>query len=146
MVSWAFYDLEQKLTYKVAENNCAVIKVPPQYTSQCCPMCDHIERGNRDKKLHIFKCKSCGYTSNDDRIEAMNLHRMGINYLVSKQKVPDCFYAARRGLEEMLFQNTEILHTRVQNLSWLYLHSSLQVADENALIWYTVGKCYCPKN
>lgn len=98
MVSWAFYDLEQKLTYKVAENNCAVIKVPPQYTSQCCPMCDHIERGNRDKKLHIFKCKSCGYTSNDDRIEAMNLHRMGINYLVSKQKVPDCFYAARRGL------------------------------------------------
>ena len=48
MVSWAFYDLEQKLTYKVAENNCAVIKVPPQYTSQCCPMCDHIERGNRD--------------------------------------------------------------------------------------------------
>lgn len=94
MVSWAFYDLEQKLTYKAAENNCAVIKVQPQYTSQCCPMCDHIERGNRDKKLHIFKCKSCGYTSNDDRIEAMNLHRMGINYLVSKQKVPDirkCF-------------------------------------------------------
>lgn len=45
MVSWAFYDLEQKLTYKAAENNCAVIKVPPQYTSQCCPMCDYIERG-----------------------------------------------------------------------------------------------------
>lgn len=86
MVSWAFYDLEQKLTYKAAANNCAVIKVPPQYTSQCCPMCGHIERGNRDKKLHIFKCKSCGYTSNDDRIGAMNLHRMGINYLVSKQK------------------------------------------------------------
>ena len=35
----------------------------------------------------------------------------------------------------MLYQNTEILHTRVQNLSWLYLHSSLRVADENALIW-----------
>ena len=89
MVSWAFYDLEQKLTYKAAANNCAVIKVPPQYTSQRCPMCGHIERANRDKKLHIFKCKSCGYTSNDDRIGAMNLHRMGINYLVSKQKVPD---------------------------------------------------------
>ena len=45
----------------------------------------------------------------------------------------------------MLFPDTEFLHTRVQNLSWLYLHSSLRVADENALIWYTVEKCYYPK-
>lgn len=45
----------------------------------------------------------------------------------------------------MVFPDTEFLHTRVQNLSWLYLHSSLRVADENALIWYTVGKCYYPK-
>ena len=45
----------------------------------------------------------------------------------------------------MVFPDTEFLHTRVQNLSWLYLHSSLRVADENALIWYTVRKCYYPK-
>lgn len=81
-VSWAFYDLELKLTYKAKRNQCAVIKVNPAYTSQACPKCGHTEKANRDKKKHVFKCKCCGYTSNDDRIGAMNLHRMGINYLV----------------------------------------------------------------
>lgn len=80
-VSWSFYDLEQKLIYKAKQNQSTVIKVNPRYTSQCCPMCGHIERGNRDKRLHLFCCKNCGYKSNDDRIGAMNLHRMGINYL-----------------------------------------------------------------
>lgn len=84
-VSWSFYDLEQKLIYKAKQNQSTVIKVNPRYTSQCCPMCGHIERGNRDKRLHLFCCKNCGYKSNDDRIGAMNLHRMGINYLKDSQ-------------------------------------------------------------
>ena len=84
-VFWSFYDLEQKLIYKAKQNQSTVIKVNPRYTSQCCPMCGHIERGNRDKRLHLFCCKNCGYKSNDDRIGAMNLHRMGINYLEDSQ-------------------------------------------------------------
>jgi IS605 OrfB family transposase len=84
-VSWSFYDLEQKLIYKARQNQSTVIKVNPRYTSQCCPMCGHIERSNRDKRLHLFCCKNCGYKSNDDRIGAMNLHRMGINYLEDSQ-------------------------------------------------------------
>ena len=75
-VSWSFYDLEQKLIYKAKQNQSTVIKVDPRCTSQCCPMCGHIERNNRDKRLHLFCCKNCGYKSNDDRIGAMNLHRM----------------------------------------------------------------------
>ncbi len=43
---------------------------------------------NRNKKIHLFTCKNCGYKSNDDRIGAMNLYRMGINYLEDSQ-VPD---------------------------------------------------------
>ena len=39
------------------------------------------EKANRNKKIHLFSCKNCGYKSNDDRIGAMNLYRMGINYL-----------------------------------------------------------------
>lgn len=81
-VSWSFYDLEQKLKYKAKTHNDMVINVNPRYTSQCCPKCGHTEKANRNKKLHLFKCKSCGYQSNDDRIGAMNLYRMGINYLV----------------------------------------------------------------
>lgn len=84
-VSWSFYDLEQKLIYKAIQNQSTVIKVNPKYTSQCCPVCGHIEKANRNKKLYLFTCKNCNYKSNDDRIGAMNLYRMGINYLEDSQ-------------------------------------------------------------
>ena len=87
-VSWSFYDLEQKLMYKAKQNQSTVIKVDPRYTSQCCPVCGHIEKSNRNKKIHLFTCKNCGYESNDDRIGAMNLYHMGISYLKEAQ-VPD---------------------------------------------------------
>ena len=85
MVSWSYYDLEQKLIYKAQEAGQKVIKVDPKYTSQTCPKCGHIEKANRNKHKHIFCCKNCGYTSNDDRIGAMNLYRKGIEYLVESQ-------------------------------------------------------------
>lgn len=81
-VSWAFYDLEQKLIYKAKKHQSSVIKVNPAYTSQTCPVCGHTERANRNKKIHLFCCRNCSYQSNDDRIGAMNLYRMGIAYLV----------------------------------------------------------------
>ena len=81
-VSWSFYDLEQKLIYKAIQHQDKVIKVNPAYTSQCCPVCGHTEKANRNKKIHLFCCQNCGYKSNDDRIGAMNLYRMGIDYLV----------------------------------------------------------------
>lgn len=85
LVSWSFFDLEQKLAYKALKNHQRVISVDPAYTSQTCPKCGHISKSNRDKKNHIFCCESCGYRSNDDRIGAMNLYRMGIEYLVESQ-------------------------------------------------------------
>ncbi len=80
-VSWSFYDLEQKLKYKAQRNSCLVINVDPHYTSQCCPKCGHIEKSNRDKKLHCFCCRNCGYRSNDDRIGAINLFNLGLNWI-----------------------------------------------------------------
>ena len=38
-VSWPYYDLEQKLTYKALKNHQLVEKVNPAYTSQTCPKC-----------------------------------------------------------------------------------------------------------
>ena len=81
-VSWSYYDLEQKLSYKALKHHQLVEKVNPAYTSQTCPKCGHTEKANRNKHKHIFCCKNCGYKSNDDRIAAMNLHRMGIELLV----------------------------------------------------------------
>jgi IS605 OrfB family transposase len=87
-VSWSYYDLEQKIIYKAKQHKSSVVLVDPRYTSQTCPVCGHTEKYNRNKKLHRFCCKNCGYRSNDDRVAAMNLHRMGILYL-EESIVPD---------------------------------------------------------
>lgn len=84
-VSWAYYDFEQKMKYKAERKSCLVINVCPKYTSQRCPICGHVQKSNRNHKLHRFCCKNCSYRSNDDRIGAMNLHLMGQEWL----KTPD---------------------------------------------------------
>lgn len=82
-VSWSFYDLEQKLKYKALRHGDMMVNVNPAYTSQTCPKCGYTHKDNRNKSKHLFICQRCGYSSNDDRTAAMNLHRMGIEYLVS---------------------------------------------------------------
>lgn len=81
-VSWAFYDLRQKIEYKAALNGSIVIAVDPRHTSQMCPKCGHTEKANRNKRAHSFTCRRCTYRSNDDRIGSMNLHNKGIQYRV----------------------------------------------------------------
>lgn len=86
-VSWAFYQFRQFLSYKAEREGAYLVAVNPKYTSQKCPKCSRIEKGNRNKKMHSFCCKTCGYTSNDDRIGAMNLYHKGIKYLESQKAV-----------------------------------------------------------
>ena len=80
-VSWSFNDLGAKLQYKAELSGCKVMFVPPEYTSQDCPICGHRDKTNRDKKMHRFTCKCCGYQSNDDRVGAMNIRLRGIDEL-----------------------------------------------------------------
>ena len=82
-VSWAYYDLEQKLYYKALRHHQLVEKVNAAFTSMTCPKCGHAEKGNRNKKTHNFRCKNCGYRSNDDRVAAMNLYQKGVELLLS---------------------------------------------------------------
>jgi putative transposase len=79
-VSWAFFQLRQMIEYKAKREGIQVIAVDPKHTSQKCPKCGHTEKANRNKKKHSFCCRSCGYQSNDDRVGAMNLRQMGIEY------------------------------------------------------------------
>ena len=81
-VSWAFYQLRQMIEYKSQINESIAIVVDPRYSSQTCPKCGHTHKDNRNKKKHIFCCQNCRYTSNDDRIAAMNLQQKGIEYIV----------------------------------------------------------------
>ena len=80
-VSWSYYDLEQKLAYKASLAGQKVVRVSPEYTSQRCPVCGAIDRHSRDKSNHVYKCSHCGYRSDDDRIGAMNLYQLGLEYL-----------------------------------------------------------------
>ncbi len=78
--SWAFYQLEQFLTYKAHENRSEVLKVSAKYTSQRCPKCGTIHKENRDHHKHLYRCQ-CGYRSNDDRIGAMNIQLLGTMWI-----------------------------------------------------------------
>lgn len=78
--SWAFYQLEQFLTYKARENRSEVLKVSAKYTSQRCPKCGTIHKGNRNHHRHLYSCQ-CGYKSNDDRIGAMNIQLLGTMWI-----------------------------------------------------------------
>lgn len=79
--SWAFYDLESKLKYKATRAGSTVINVDSAYTSQRCPICGNISDKARDRKKHLYTCKSCGYAENDDIIAAMNLEELGDRWL-----------------------------------------------------------------
>lgn len=84
--SWAFYQLEQFLTYKAHLNNSEVVKVSAAYTSQRCPKCGMIKKSNRNHKLHEYHCTNCGYRSNDDRIGAMNIQLLGTQYISGQEQ------------------------------------------------------------
>ena len=82
-VSWAFYQFEQFLTYKAQLVGSTVVKVDAHYTSQRCPKCGSIDKSARNHSLHEYVCNHCGYTSNDDRIGAMNIYELGKNWVTN---------------------------------------------------------------
>ncbi len=79
--SWAFFELEQDLRYKAALAGHTVVAVSARYTSQRCPNCGRIDKTQRDYLRHKYRCDSCAYQSNDDRIAAMNLVTLGQLYM-----------------------------------------------------------------
>lgn len=84
-VSWAFYQLRQMIEYKAAQSGHSVVVVDPRYTSQTCPTCGLVRKANRRKNTHEYQCSNCGYRSNDDRVAAMNIQRLGYQSLVETQ-------------------------------------------------------------
>lgn len=84
--SWAFYQLEQFLTYKAHLHNSEVVEVSAKYTSQRCPKCGVIKKANRNHEKHEYHCDNCGYRSNDDRIGAMNIQLLGTQYISGQEQ------------------------------------------------------------
>ena len=93
--TWPYFDLERKLTYKAAMKGQKVVKVDPAYTSQTCPLCGRKDKRSRLKKKHLFRCTTCRYKSNDDRVAAINLYSKGMQYLVQSGESMPLFGGAR---------------------------------------------------
>ncbi|MEO7397016.1 MAG: transposase [Ilumatobacteraceae bacterium] len=73
--SWAYNVTEKCLRDKCAEVGIQVESVDPAYTSQLCPVCHHVERGNRSGVK--FACKACSFTGHADWVAARNISVRG---------------------------------------------------------------------
>ncbi|MFT9193515.1 MAG: transposase [Schleiferilactobacillus harbinensis] len=84
-VSWPFYQLEQFMIYKAAAVSSQVLKVASDYTSQRCPHCGTINKQQRDREHHQYRC-ACGFLANDDQSAAMNIKELGDQWLAGTAK------------------------------------------------------------
>jgi hypothetical protein len=69
--NWNLRHWLTRLEQRCEDNRVVFRSVPAAYTSQTCPVCSHVERGNR--KLTVFLCRDCGYTGNADITAAKNI-------------------------------------------------------------------------
>jgi len=72
--SWSFYQLAQMIEYKAKKQGIPIFYVEPQYTSQRCSRCGHIEKANRNGNL--FQCKKCGKVEDSGVNAGFNLAEM----------------------------------------------------------------------
>ncbi|MBC7091215.1 MAG: IS200/IS605 family element transposase accessory protein TnpB, partial [Nitrososphaeria archaeon] len=67
------YSLFKHALKCVAERESVTIEeVKPNYTSQTCPICGHVGKGNWKGYIY-FKCAKCGYEADRDRVASLNL-------------------------------------------------------------------------
>jgi IS605 OrfB family transposase len=88
--NWSFYQLQQFIAYKSVEKGIPVIWINPKYTSQTCPKCGCRDKKNRHQKVHSFTCVKCGYTTNDDRIGALNIKARGTDHRYIRRSLGVC--------------------------------------------------------
>jgi len=72
MSKWSFAELRGFIEYKAKLAGVPVIPVNPRNTSRTCPICGHIEKGNRPTR-GLFLCRSCGHFDHADVVAATNI-------------------------------------------------------------------------
>jgi len=68
------------LEYKLRANDKCLVKIPPNYSSQQCFLCDYISSENRQTQ-EIFCCQRCGHTANADENAAKVLKKRFLSAL-----------------------------------------------------------------
>jgi transposase len=67
----SIYQLGEMIEYKAKKYGVPIAYIEPQYTSQRCSHCGHIEATNR--KLKEFHCVKCGVVENADANAGFNI-------------------------------------------------------------------------
>lgn len=73
----AFGMFWQMLKYKAELRGVRLIWMPPQYTSQRCSVCGHVDKENRKTQAN-FTCLSCGHSENADVNAAKNVLNLAL--------------------------------------------------------------------
>jgi len=68
---WPYASLQFKAGYKLAEKGIDTTVINPAYTSQECPRCGHIAKGNRVGLQ--FRCVTCGHRGDADLTASENI-------------------------------------------------------------------------
>ena len=71
-----WHEFRRQLEYKQFWKGGLLIAVTAHYTSQTCPICQHVSRENRTTQTR-FECVQCGYTNNADVVGAINVLERG---------------------------------------------------------------------
>lgn len=90
--NWAFYQLQQFVTYKATMAGLKVECGEPAYTSKCCSKCETL--GHRDG--NEFYCKKCDWTTHSDYNGSRNIQK------------GDDFHGGRTALRNGVIESTPI--------------------------------------
>ena len=71
-----WYEFRRQLAYKMEWRGGELRVVRPQYTSQTCPKCGHIDRANRPTQER-FCCVKCKHAGHADEVAAQNIWYRG---------------------------------------------------------------------
>jgi putative transposase len=69
-------EFRRMLQYKQIWRGGLMLAVPPQHTSQECPMCHFVHADNRRSQA-VFRCINCGHTAHADHVAAINILAAG---------------------------------------------------------------------
>jgi len=72
MSKWSFAELRGFVEYKAKLAGVPVVAINPRNTSRTCPVCGHIDKGNRLVR-GIFLCRECGHFDHADVVGATNI-------------------------------------------------------------------------
>jgi putative transposase len=73
-------EFRDQLEYKALWAGGRVVAVPPHHTSQTCPACGHVAKGNRQTQAK-FLCLDCSYENHADVVGAINILSRGMKIL-----------------------------------------------------------------